>query len=417
MIRGDSASASGPASVGIAGDAHGPVTATHIGTLVLGVSSMPLTVAAKDPRPVFTAADVDAFTGREWLAGEVDRFIAGNPCGYVFIEAEAGLGKTAFAAWLVKTRGYLSHFSRYSGGRSVQVALANLSAQLITQFGLDDQAPGGMLPEWAQTPGGFESLLAAAAERAQRASDSPWCWSWTGWTRPTRPRTACRSACRRCCRTGCTWSARTGPAGHPGGLTLRRRPCGSRRKISATSATSASTWPRPSARRSWRPGWPKPGMDPAEFTGLLAERCGGVWVYLRYVLNELRFGLRRPDEISDLPSGAARLLRRPDPPLAAGPRLAYRPASAAGHPRRGRGSTAGSVAGPAGRQRRPGRRTALVRSDHPPAADHHAGTWRWSAASVRDLPRQLPRVPERRITMTRPHRPMISSPYELLVAG
>ena len=134
MIRGDSASASGPASVSIAGDAHGSVTATHIGTLVLGASSMPLAAAAKDPRPVFTAADVSAFTGRDWLSSEVDRFIAANPCGYVFIEAEAGLGKTAFAAWLVKTRGYLSHFSRYAGGSSVQVALANLSAQLITEF-------------------------------------------------------------------------------------------------------------------------------------------------------------------------------------------------------------------------------------------------------------------------------------------
>ena len=102
----------------------------------------------------------------------MDRFIAEHPCGYVFVEAEAGLGKTAFAAWLVKTRGYLSHFSRYSGGGSVQVALANLSAQLIREFGLDDQAPGGMLPEWAQTPGGFESLLAAAADRAHERGRS-----------------------------------------------------------------------------------------------------------------------------------------------------------------------------------------------------------------------------------------------------
>ena len=93
--------------------------------------------------------------------------MAANPCGYVFIEAEAGLGKTAFAAWLVKTRGYLSHFSRYAGGRSARVALQNLSAQLITGFGLDEQAPGGMLPEWAQTPGGFESLLGIAAGRAR----------------------------------------------------------------------------------------------------------------------------------------------------------------------------------------------------------------------------------------------------------
>ena len=137
-------------TVSIGGAASGPVT-TNV-TQMFGLSLVPLSAAVKDPRPVFTAVDVDAFTGREWLAGEVDRFMAENPCGYVFVEAEAGLGKTAFAAWLVKTRGYLSHFSRYSGGGSVQVALANLSAQLITRFGLDDQAPGGMLPEWAQTP-------------------------------------------------------------------------------------------------------------------------------------------------------------------------------------------------------------------------------------------------------------------------
>ena len=119
MIRRDVTSASGDASISIGGDANAPVTAnyTNIGTQVLGMSLMPLATAAKDPRPVFTAVDVGAFTGREWLSDEVDRFIAGYPCGYVFVEAEAGLGKTAFAAWLVKTRGYLSHFSRLLGRR------------------------------------------------------------------------------------------------------------------------------------------------------------------------------------------------------------------------------------------------------------------------------------------------------------
>ena len=115
---------------------------------------------------VFTAVGLEEFTGREWLVAEVDGFMAANPCGYVFIEAEAGLGKTAFAAWLVKTRGYLSHFSRYAGGGSVAAALGNLAAQLIIRFGLDDLAPGGMLPDWARTPGGFESLLTAAAQAA-----------------------------------------------------------------------------------------------------------------------------------------------------------------------------------------------------------------------------------------------------------
>ena len=61
----------GDASVSIAGDAHAPVTTTYIGTQVLGMAMMPLARAAKDPRPVFSAADVGVFTGREWLLDEV----------------------------------------------------------------------------------------------------------------------------------------------------------------------------------------------------------------------------------------------------------------------------------------------------------------------------------------------------------
>jgi hypothetical protein len=105
---------------------------------------MPLAAAARDPEAVFAAAGLKEFTGREWLVAEVDAFVAEKPCGYVFIEAKAGLGKTAFAAWMVKTCGYLSHFSRYAGGGSVAAALGNLSAQLIIRFGLDDLAPDGM---------------------------------------------------------------------------------------------------------------------------------------------------------------------------------------------------------------------------------------------------------------------------------
>ncbi len=48
----------------------------------------------------------------------------------------------------------------------MRAALQNLSAQLIREYGLDDQAPGGLLPEWTQTPAGFESLLSRAADVA-----------------------------------------------------------------------------------------------------------------------------------------------------------------------------------------------------------------------------------------------------------
>ena len=117
MRRPDVSSSDG--SIAVGGNL-GSASTTHIGTQVLGVSSMPVAAAVKDPQAVYTAVGLDRFTGQVWLAGEVDRFVAANPCGYVFIEAEAGLGKTAFAAWLVSTRGYLSHFSRlgYSLNRS-----------------------------------------------------------------------------------------------------------------------------------------------------------------------------------------------------------------------------------------------------------------------------------------------------------
>ena len=132
-----------------------------------GVSAVPLTAAICGPEPVFTAVNLVAFRGRAWLAREIDDFMGTRPSGYVFVAAEAGLGKTTFAAWLVKTRGYLSHFSRHPGGRSERGALQSLSAQMITHFGLDDLAPGGMLPQWAHSPAGFASVLGQAARQAR----------------------------------------------------------------------------------------------------------------------------------------------------------------------------------------------------------------------------------------------------------
>ena len=166
------------------------------------LASMPVSAAVEDPESVFQAVDIGRFTGREWLVAEVDKFIAANTDGYIFIEADVGLGKTAFAAWLVKTRGYLSHFSRYPAGRTVEAALANLSAQMISRYlldELDDWAPGGMLPEWAKGPRGFSKILAAGANRA-RDRGEPIVLVATDSTRPTSTR-ALRGACQGTCPT------------------------------------------------------------------------------------------------------------------------------------------------------------------------------------------------------------------------
>ena len=301
MTRRLDVSASGEGAIAVGGDL-GSAWTTHIGTQVFGVSAVPVAAAARDPGPIFTATGVDTFTGRGWLAGEVDRFIASNPCGYVFVEAEAGLGKTAFAAWLVKTRGYLSHFSRYSGGRSVRVALQNLSAQLVRDFGLDDQAPGGMLPDWAQTPGGFESMLGMASRRArERGLRLVLVVDGLDEAEPSDEGLAFGLPSLLPDGVYVVGTYRTGRwPGRPDSpavtVLIGKDDLRNRRDI-REFLTKAAGEEVLAARLA------EASIDPADFVAVLAERCEGVWVYLRYVLQELRIGLRRPDAIGDLPSG------------------------------------------------------------------------------------------------------------------
>lgn len=62
-----------------------------------------------EPWPVFERVNLSHFVGREWLLAEVDAFLRDHDRGYFILEAEAGLGKTAFLAWLVRQRGYIHH--------------------------------------------------------------------------------------------------------------------------------------------------------------------------------------------------------------------------------------------------------------------------------------------------------------------
>ena len=302
MIRRPDVSSTAPAAIAAGGNI-GSASTTHIGTQVLGVSAVPVAAAVKDPGPIFTEVGVDSFSGREWLVGEVDRFMTRNPCGYVFIEAEAGLGKTAFAAWLVKTHGYVSHFSRYySGGRLMRVALQNLSAQLVRKFGLDDLAPGGMLPEWAQTPSGFEEVLGKAAARA-REGGRRLVLVVDGLDEAEPSDEALSFGLPTLLPDGAyvvgTYRIGRSP-GRPDSpaatIRIGKDDQHNRRDIREflTKAAAEETLAAKLAEAN---------MDPADFGSMLAERCEGVWVYLRYVLQELRTGPLRPDTISNLPSG------------------------------------------------------------------------------------------------------------------
>src|SRR6185369_11076840 len=109
---------------------------------------------------------LDRFAGRGWLVRAIDEALSRMDRGYVVLEADAGMGKSTFLAWLAQRRGYAHHFVRLMPDPAdIAVALRNLSAQLIRAWDLDTLAGGGVLPPAADRPDFFHEVLAAAAER------------------------------------------------------------------------------------------------------------------------------------------------------------------------------------------------------------------------------------------------------------
>lgn len=244
-----------------------------------------------DPAPVFDEVDIERFTGREWLRDQVDDFIAHHDHGYIVIQAAAGLGKTAFAAWLTRSHGAPSHFTRRYKGRMAATALRNLAVQLIARYGLANRfAPDGTLPSTAGEPGWFYQVLRSAAETATSAGEHVMivvdgldeAEHIDGDLPLGLPATLPRGVfVVATCRTGTD-------------LPQLRRPCTVLR-IDARAAANT---------RDLRLFLGAAGDVLPEGSGMaevLIQRCGGVWIYLKYVLAELRDGTRDTDGLGMLP--------------------------------------------------------------------------------------------------------------------
>jgi hypothetical protein len=96
------------------------------------------------------------FVGRHFVYDAIDHFIANNPRGYFIIRGDPGIGKTAFAAQFVKTRGSIHHFNiRAEGISRADSFLRNVCAQLIAAYQLDHST----LPAEATQDAGFLTRL------------------------------------------------------------------------------------------------------------------------------------------------------------------------------------------------------------------------------------------------------------------
>jgi hypothetical protein len=107
------------------------------------------------------------FIGRRFIFQAIDDLLADSklPSGYIFIQGEPGIGKTALMAQLVKQRGYVHHFNIAAQDiRSRRDFLANVCAQLIVKYKL----PYHTLPQEATQDSGFLSqLLTESVDQAE----------------------------------------------------------------------------------------------------------------------------------------------------------------------------------------------------------------------------------------------------------
>ena len=121
------------------------------------------------------------FVGRELIFKRLEEFQKRNPCGYLRIVADSGLGKTALAAEVARRYEAPAFFVDASGRTEPALCLKYLSAQLIARFGLahdhlPDQAGEGsiflgqMLAEAAQKASGPLWIVVDALDEADKPS-------------------------------------------------------------------------------------------------------------------------------------------------------------------------------------------------------------------------------------------------------
>ncbi|MGY1582037.1 hypothetical protein [Streptomyces sp. MN13] len=293
--------AEGAGSIAIGGDAINSIFVTGgVNQFFVGQYQR-LAEAYLNPRALYRELSLGDFTGRTWLVRAVDDFLAASDRGYLLIEAEAGMGKTAFLAWVARERRYVHHFVRLMPDvNDVGMALRSLSAQLIRAWDLDTMAVGGVLPANASRPDFFTEVLFEAADKRDA-------------TRPGEPIVIAIDGLNETAALPYQ-NPLSLPAELPAGVyVLATQRTTHIPLVVATPRRVVRIRPesrenqadiRAYLERSVRaPGLAERLADPAAVIDRLVSWCGGVWLVLRYVLAELRSGVRSPDQLSSLPIG------------------------------------------------------------------------------------------------------------------
>ncbi len=269
--------------------------------------------ACFDPAGLERDLDLVRFTGREWLIDRIDAFISDHDRGYVVVMGEAGVGKSCLAGHLVGTRPWLHHFTRLPGGRSAEAARKSLAAQLIARWSLDVWAPGGVLPGSAGRPDWFDRLLHDAARRRDASEPGvPIVLVVDGLDEAEPSADGGLPLGLPVSLPDGVFVVATSRFGIDRALHPVRQPA-DWQQIDVEGADNLDDMRRyiadvldpQTGDRQLTEILAASGIGFGWFGRTLAERCGGVWIYLRYVVEEIRNGSRDPLLVSRLPGDLA----------------------------------------------------------------------------------------------------------------
>jgi hypothetical protein len=248
------------------------------------------------------------FVGREFVFAAIDEALQDHDfaSGYVVLQGEPGIGKTAIIAQFVKDHRCVHHFNVAPLGiRSPQTYLSNVCAQLIVRYGLSYTS----LPADATQDGGFLArLLVEAAENADN-----------------HPVLVAVDALDEAADVGLTSGANRLflPPSLPEGVyfVVSTRPqvtyrlfADQRRDIylrddDPRNFADVATYVRErieSNRERLQPRIERWDVDEDEFVGVLTRKSAGNFMYLVHVLRDIAAGVltaENVDEIHNLPQG------------------------------------------------------------------------------------------------------------------
>ncbi len=251
---------------------------------------------------------LDHFVGREWLVGEVDAFLRDKDRGYFVLQAEAGMGKTTFLAWLVNTRGYIQHFCELAPGlEGVKTGLRSLTAQLTVACRLSGGGLKACCRDAAERQDYLYRMLCLAAE--SRKPGDKIVLVIDALDSAGTPHDQNTLALPRVCPEGYSSSSRQRPTS----VKLQVDDATTPRAVVRLSARQADN--QDDTRRFLEAAtrWPgiaqalqESGFASRRLVEVLLQKSGGVWIYLHFVIHEIERGDRTLEQLDGLPDGLTR---------------------------------------------------------------------------------------------------------------